>query len=75
MSAKDWLTFADLQAQGIVPNWQTLRQWQKDPKIGFPSDRLFGPNSRRWSKHHEIEPWLASRPTSRSDFEDGSAAA
>jgi hypothetical protein len=65
-----WLSFNDLKRAGVVPNWQTLRSWQKDLKIGFPPGRLFGPNSRRWNKQHEIDPWLASRPTARSDFED-----
>ena|SRR5205823_5453518 len=59
----DWVSFADLQAMGILPNWATLRAWQKDPQIGFPLGRLFGPNSRRWNLHTEIEPWLASRPS------------
>lgn len=58
-----WLSFKDLQEAGVVPNWQTLREWQKDPKIGFPLGRLLGPNSRRWNKQTEIDPWLASRPT------------
>jgi hypothetical protein len=73
-SASVWLKFKDLQEMGIVPNWQTLRQWQKDPRIGFPLGRLFAPNSRRWSQQHDIDPWLASRPTARSDFEDDDAA-
>jgi hypothetical protein len=58
-----WLDFKDLQQANIVPNWPTLRAWQDDPEIQFPKGRLFGPNSRRWSKRHEIEPWIASRPT------------
>jgi hypothetical protein len=59
----DWVSFADLQAMGILPNWETLRQWQKNPKIGFPLGPLLGPNSRRWNWQTEISPWLASRPT------------
>jgi hypothetical protein len=60
---RDWVSFADLQELGIIPNWVTLRAWQKDPQIGFPLGRLLGPNSRRWHMQTEIEPWLASRPT------------
>jgi hypothetical protein len=59
----DWVDFYYLQTIGVIPNWQTLRAWQKDPKIGFPLGRLLGPNSRRWNWHTEIAPWLASRPT------------
>ncbi len=58
---RDWLSFDDLQAMGVVSNWQTLADWQE--KYGFPSGRLFGPNTRRWNRQHEIEPWLQSRPT------------
>jgi hypothetical protein len=58
-----WLSFDDLKNAGIVKNWQTLRNWQRDPQIGFPSGKLFGPNTRRWSKRHDIEPWVESRPT------------
>jgi hypothetical protein len=60
---RDWVSEADLEAMGIVENWQTLRAWQKDPAIGFPLGRLLGPNSRRWHWQTEIAPWLASRPT------------
>jgi hypothetical protein len=67
---KLWLSFADLQGEGIVNNWQTLRAWQKDPNIRFPSGRLFGPNSRRWNKEKEIDPWLETRPVERDAFED-----
>jgi predicted DNA-binding transcriptional regulator AlpA len=70
---KLWLSFNDMQAMGIVTNWQSLRLWQQHH--GFPTGRLFGPNSRRWSRE-EIGDWLASRPTARADFEDdGNAAA
>jgi hypothetical protein len=57
-----WLSFADLKRAGIVRSWQTLRLWQQDPRISFPPGKLFGPNTRRWSKQHEIDPWLESRP-------------
>ncbi len=60
-----WLAFEDLRTAGIVDNWQTLRSWQKNPRINFPPGRLFGPNTRRWSLKNEIEPWLASRPVAR----------
>jgi hypothetical protein len=51
-----------LKAAGIVKNWQTLSNWINDPRIGFPPGRLFGPNTRRWSKRADIDPWLESRP-------------
>jgi hypothetical protein len=72
----DWLSFNDLKRAGVVPNWPTLLAWQRDPKIRFPLGRLFGPNTRRWDKQKEIDPWLASRPVTRADFEDdtGNAA-
>jgi hypothetical protein len=62
-----WLSFLDLKRRGIVKNWQTLLNWQRDPKINFPPGKLFGPNSRRWSEQQEIEPWLKSRPIERYD--------
>lgn len=62
-----YVTFTDLKAAGIVPNWTTLRAWQKDPEINFPPGRLFGPNSRRWALAEEILPWLASRPVERME--------
>jgi hypothetical protein len=64
-----WLDFKDLRRARIVPNWQTLRGWQDDPRISFPRGRLFGPNTRRWNKKNEIDPWLASRPVEREGFE------
>jgi hypothetical protein len=63
-----WVSFGDLVRAGIIANWYTLRMWQKDPKIAFPKGRLFGPNSRRWSKQHDIDPWLASRPIERDAY-------
>jgi hypothetical protein len=56
-----WLSFEDLKRAGIVPSWQTLRNWQRD--VGFPLGKLLGPHTRRWSKRRDIEPWLESRPT------------
>ena len=41
----------------------------------FPLGRLLAPNTRRWSKQHDIDPWLASRPVERDAFDDASAAA
>ena len=63
MSADEWYSFKDLQRLGIVKNWQTLQNWQQDPKIKFPRGVLLGPNSRRWSKTKHIDPWLESRPS------------
>ena len=58
VSALDvWLSFDDLRRARIVSSWKTLREWQLDPRIGFPLGRLLAPNTRRWSKHHEIDPF------------------
>jgi hypothetical protein len=64
---ENWLSFHDLKRAGIVANWQTLRAWQKDPEINFPLGRLFGPNTRRWSREREILPWLEARPSERTE--------
>jgi hypothetical protein len=64
-----WLSFDDLRRAGIVTNRKTLIEWQRDPRIGFPLGRLLGPSTRRWSKRHDIDPWLASRPLARDDFD------
>jgi hypothetical protein len=61
-SLDTWLCFADLRRAGIVSSWKTLREWQLDKRIGFPMGRLFAKNTRRWSKQHEIDPWLKNRP-------------
>jgi hypothetical protein len=76
MSVLDiWLSFDDLKRAGIVNSWKTLGEWQRDPRINFPPGRLFAPNTRRWSKQHEIDPWLASRPVERNAFDDTERAA
>jgi hypothetical protein len=76
MSVLDiWLSFDDLKRAGIVNSWKTLGEWQRDPRINFPPGRLFAPNTRRWSKQHEIDPWLASRPVERNAFDDTEHAA
>jgi hypothetical protein len=72
--AREWLSFNDLQAMGVVPNWQTLSARQKDPQIAFPRGRLFGPNTRRWHGPSEIAPWLASRPAVRDEDTNPSPA-
>jgi predicted DNA-binding transcriptional regulator AlpA len=64
-SEKRWLKFKDLERRGIVDNWTTLRNWQKDPRIGFPLGRKLGPNTTAWSEDDDINPWLASRPTQK----------
>ena len=68
-----WLDFADLQRLRILKSRQQLELWQNDPRIKFPKGRLFGPNSRRWHKGREINPWLESRPTERVAFEETAA--
>jgi predicted DNA-binding transcriptional regulator AlpA len=70
LAGHDWYSFADLQALGVITNWQTMASWQRDH--GFPTGRLFGPNSGRWSRS-EINAWLASRPVARAEFEDAGA--
>jgi hypothetical protein len=70
-----WLSFDDLRRAGIVYSWKTLGEWQRDPRIRFPLGRLLAPNTRRWSKQREIDPWLASRPVERDAFEDAERAA
>jgi hypothetical protein len=70
-----WLSFDDLRRAGIVYSWKTLREWQRDPRIRFPLGRLFAPNTRRWSKQRDIDPWLASRPVDRDAFDDAERAA
>ena len=65
-----WLSFADLKRVGLVDSWKTLRHWQRDKRIGFPKGRLLAPNTRRWSKRDDIDPWLASRPVERAAFGD-----
>ena len=70
-----WLSFADLRRAGIVDSRKTLRDWQRDPRIRFPLGRLLAPNTRRWSKQREIDPWLASRPVERNAFDDAEPTA
>jgi hypothetical protein len=67
-SLDEWVSFEDLVRAGIVDNWQTIKDWQSDPRIAFPKGRLFGPNSRRWLKA-EIEKWLTTRPVERAAFD------
>jgi hypothetical protein len=70
-----WLSFADLRRAGIVDSRKTLRDWQRDPRVRFPLGKLLAPNTRRWSKQREIDPWLASRPVERAAFDDAERTA
>ena len=70
-----WLSFDDLKRAGIVDSRKTLREWQRDPRIRFPLGKLLAPNTRRWNKRSEIDPWLASRPVERAAFDDAERAA
>jgi predicted DNA-binding transcriptional regulator AlpA len=54
------LRYRDLLERGIVRNRPTLNNWIR--KLGFPPGQLTGPNSRTWGEH-EVEDWLAGRPT------------
>jgi hypothetical protein len=65
LALREWLTFKDLQDLGVVRNWQGMSEWQK--RFGFPLGKLFGPNSRRWSRA-EVEAWIENRPALRCDF-------
>jgi len=69
-----WLSFDDLRRAGIVDSWKTLRDWQRNPRIRFPLGKLLAPNTRRWSKQRDIDPWLASRPVERAAFDDAERA-
>jgi hypothetical protein len=63
---KEWLSFQDLLNDGVVTSWQNMSEWQK--RYGFPTGKLFGPNSRRFSRT-EIDAWitvLRSARTSRA---------
>ena len=71
VSALDtWLCFDDLRRAGIVSSWKTLGEWQRDERIGFPRGKLLAPNTRRWSKQREIDPWLKNRPVERDGFDE-----
>jgi hypothetical protein len=71
VSALDiWLSFDDLRRAGIVDSRKTLRDWQRDRRVRFPLGKLLAPNTRRWNKAREIDPWLASRPVERAAFDD-----
>jgi hypothetical protein len=65
-----WVSFGELRHAGIVASWKMLKEWQNDPRIGFPLGRLLAPNTRRWSMLHDIAPWLASRPVEREAFDE-----
>ena len=65
-----WLSFDNLKSAGIVRSWKMLREWQLDVRIKFPKGRLLAPNTRRWSKQHDIDPWLESRPVERDGFDE-----
>ena len=73
-AADTWLSFADLKRAGLVHSWKVLREWQRDPRVAFPPGRLLAPNTRRWSKEHDVDPWLASRPVVREAFGDAEPA-
>jgi hypothetical protein len=75
VSALDtWVSFDDLKRAGIVTSWKVLREWQRDKRVGFPLGRLLAPNTRRWSKEREIDPWLKNRPVEREGFDDDETA-
>ena len=65
------LSFHDLRAAGIVANRTTLMRWQRDH--GFPTGRLCGPNSRRWTEE-EIQAWVSARPQIRESTQSEAAA-
>ena len=58
------LRFCDLQDRGIVKSHAALRHFQIHE--GFPLGRLLGPSSRVWTVQ-EVNDWLNSRPTDKSE--------
>ncbi len=56
-----WLRFRDLKERGVVRNWPSLKNLQKNH--GFPLGRMLSANVRVWDEETEIDPWLKSRPT------------
>jgi hypothetical protein len=59
-----FLRLKDLQERGIAMRHQAVRHMQIHE--GFPLGRLLGPSSRVWSVT-EINEWLSSRPTDKSE--------
>ncbi len=57
-----FVRYRDLHAAGIVTNWQQLNNLIDE--YGFPPGQLLSPNTRVWAVH-DVEAWLASRPTER----------
>jgi prophage regulatory protein len=57
-SATTWLSFADLQARGIIHSRAMLKA--RIDYDGFPPGRAIGPNIQTWTEA-EIQEWLASR--------------
>jgi len=63
------LRFEDLRRANVVNSWKVLREWQLDPRIGFPMGMLLAPNTRRWNKR-SIDEWLKDRPVERDGFDE-----
>jgi hypothetical protein len=57
------LRFADLRARGIVTSWPMLRY--RVAHNDFPPGIMLGANTRAWYEE-DIEAWVASRPTDRT---------
>ena len=68
------LRFEDLRRANVVNSWKVLREWQLDPRIGFPMGMLLAPNTRRWTKR-SIDEWLKDRPVEREGFDEDERAA
>jgi hypothetical protein len=58
------LRFRDLQDRGLAQSHAGLRHLQLHEN--FPLGRLLGPSTRVWTVD-EINAWLASRPTDKSE--------
>lgn len=56
--------FKDLQAAGVVTNWQQLNNMIDD--LGFPVGILLSPNIRAW-RLDDVTAWLDARPSERKD--------
>ena len=70
-----WLSFDDLRRAGIVSAEKRFESGSAIPGYVSHQGRLLAPSTRRWSKQHDIDPWLASRPVERDEFDDAEQAA
>ena len=60
-----YVRLPDLEAAGIVRNWTTLTRLIRED--GFPTGIMLGRKTRAWPLH-EVEAWLAHRPTANANI-------